>query len=91
MGAARVIDYCRDDFVTAAGEYDVILDMVGNKTAPEILSILASRGRYVAVSGPMPNRWLGPLTQLLRTRLAFRKARPSFHQFTAAAATGLAR
>ncbi|MEO7006024.1 MAG: NAD(P)-dependent alcohol dehydrogenase [Terrimesophilobacter sp.] len=85
LGATRVIDYCRDDFVTAAGEYDVILDMVGNKTATEILSILASRGRYVAVSGPMTNRWLGPLPHLVRTRFAFRRAQPSFHQFTAAA------
>lgn len=88
LGATRVIDYLRDDFVEAGAEYDVVLDMVGNRTTAQILSILAPDGRYVAVSGPKANRWLGPVPHLARTRLRFSRASQTFHQFTAAPDVG---
>ena len=87
LGATRVIDYQREDFVTAGGEYDVILDMQGNRPAAQIRSILCPGARYVAVSGPMTNRWLGPLPHLLRMWFGLRRADASFHQFTTAATT----
>jgi len=37
------------------------------------------------ITGPKDNRWLGPVPKLARAALAFRRAQPSFHQFTAAA------
>ena len=37
--------------------------------------------RYVVITGPKTNRWLGPVPQLARTRWAFRRADASFHQF----------
>ncbi len=82
LGATRVVDYLHDDFVTAGGKYDVVLDMLGNRTAAEIRSILAPGARYVAVSGPMTNRWLGPVPHLFRMERALRRANASFHQFT---------
>ncbi len=87
LGATRVVDYERNDFVAAGGAYDVVLDMQGNRTGAEIRSILAPGARYVAVSGPMTNRWLGPLPHLLRMKRALRRADASFHQFTAEATT----
>ncbi len=87
LGATRVIDYQRDNFVTVGSKYDVILDMQGNRTGAEIRSILAPGARYVAVSGPMSNRWLGPMPHLLRMKLALRRTDASFHQFTAGAST----
>jgi NADPH:quinone reductase-like Zn-dependent oxidoreductase len=85
LGATRVIDYRIDDFITVGGTYDVVLDMQGNRSAAQLRSILAPGARYVAVSGPMTNRLLGPVPHLLRMSFALRRADASFHQFTAAA------
>jgi len=85
LGATRVIDYRREDYITVGGRYDVVLDMQGNRTAAQIRSILAPGARFVAVSGPMTNRWLGPVLHLFRMGVALRWADASFHQFTAAA------
>ncbi|WP_010203894.1 NAD(P)-dependent alcohol dehydrogenase [Salinibacterium sp. PAMC 21357] len=85
LGATRVIDYRGEDFIAAGGQYDVALDIRGNRTAAQIRSILAPGARYVAVSGPMTNRLLGPLPHLLRMKLGLARADASFHQFTAAA------
>ncbi len=84
LGADHVIDYTRADFVPGGARFDVMLDNVGNRSAKECISVLRSGGRYVAVSGPMDNRWLGPIGHLARTALAFRRSDASFHQFTAA-------
>jgi NADPH:quinone reductase-like Zn-dependent oxidoreductase len=47
--------------------------------------VLRPDARYVVTTGPKDNRWLGPVPKLARVALAFRRARPSFHQFTASA------
>ena len=83
LGADHVVDYAVDDFVTGGERFDVVLDNVGNRTVAECRSIMRSGGRYVAVSGPKSNRWLGPLPHLLRLRLGFVRADATFHQFTA--------
>ncbi|WP_255560057.1 NAD(P)-dependent alcohol dehydrogenase [Salinibacterium sp. M195] len=41
LGASRVIGYETDDYITIGGQYDVVLDMMGNRTAAEMRSILA--------------------------------------------------
>ncbi len=84
LGADTVIDYATTDFVDRGDRFDVVLDVAGNRTPAEYRRVLAPGGRFVAVSGPMTNRWLGPLPHLLRTALALRPADASFHQFTAA-------
>lgn len=84
LGAKDVINYTTDDFVPGGPRFDVMIDNVGNRTPAECLSVLRPDARYVAISGPKKNRWLGPVPHLARTALAFRRASPSFHQFTAA-------
>ncbi len=84
LGADHVTDYTTDDFVAGGARFDVMLDNVGNRSAAECISVLRPGARYVAVSGPKDNRWLGPIGDLVRTRFAFRRADASFHQFTAA-------
>src|SRR6056297_3999948 len=84
LGADHVIDYERDDFVQGGPRFDVMVDVVGNRTPAECLSVLHPDARYVLVGGPKTNRLLGPLTNIVRTGVAFRRAAPSFHQFTAA-------
>ena len=85
LGATHVIDYLHDDFVAGGARFDVMIDNVGNRTAAECLSVLRPGGRYVAISGPKTNRWLGPVPKLARARLTFLRASQTFHQFTAAA------
>jgi len=60
LGADRVIDYTRDDFVRGGRSYDVVLDVAGNRSLRERRRVLAPRGALVVVGGPKKNRWLGP-------------------------------
>jgi NADPH:quinone reductase-like Zn-dependent oxidoreductase len=83
LGADRVVDYLHEDFVANGDRYDVVIDIVGNRTAAEISSILAPAARYVGVSGPMTNRWIGPLLYQSRIKRALRRADATFHRFTA--------
>ncbi len=83
LGADTVIDYTTDDFVEGGARFDVMLDNVGNRTPAECLSVLRPGARFIAISGPKTNRWLGPVPHVMRTALAFRRADPTFHQFTA--------
>ncbi len=85
LGADEVIDYTVDDFVAGGRRFDVMIDNVGNRSPAECLSVLNPDGRYVVISGPKENRWLGPVPHIARTALAFLRSDPSFHQFTAAA------
>ena len=81
LGAEEVIDYTRDDVVDGGARFDVVFDNVGNRTPPELMTLLRPSARYVVITGPKTNRWLGPVPQLARARWAFRRADASFHQF----------
>ncbi|MFA9566080.1 MAG: NAD(P)-dependent alcohol dehydrogenase, partial [Acidimicrobiales bacterium] len=83
LGADHVVDYTTEDFVPGGPRFDVMLDNVGNRTSKEVLSVLRPDARYVVISGPKENRLLGPVPHIMRTGLAFMRAEPSFHQFTA--------
>lgn len=48
LGVAETIDYTAVDFVDAAGEVDVVLDLVGRDYGQRSLRVLASGGRYVS-------------------------------------------
>ena len=89
LGAVAVLDHTRDDVAAAGPPFDVMVDNVGNLGAQACLRLVRPGGRYVPVSGPKENRWLGPVPTMLGDRLAFRRARrrdggaPTYHQFTA--------
>ncbi|MBW3599620.1 MAG: NAD(P)-dependent alcohol dehydrogenase, partial [Planctomycetes bacterium] len=58
LGAAGVIDYTRDDFTEQDALYDVILDVVPNKSFAKCRRRLTDRGVYVAtVPGPATVAW----------------------------------
>lgn len=63
IGADRVIDYTREDFVESGGEYDVLFDVPGNRSLAECRSVLKPGGTYVLVGGSK-GRWVGPLPRL---------------------------
>jgi len=70
LGADEVIDYSRSDYLEGAGRYDVLMDMVGNRTLSGNKRVLRQGGRYVPCSGGGGD-WLGPLWRMLRGWLVF--------------------
>jgi NADPH:quinone reductase-like Zn-dependent oxidoreductase len=64
IGADRVIDYTDEDFVRGEQQYDVLLDMVGNRSLAECRRALTPRGTYVLVGVSDPGRWLGLSRQI---------------------------
>lgn len=51
IGAHQAIDYTVEDFAAAGREYDVIVQIAGTRTKPELLRALAPRGTVVLVGG----------------------------------------
>lgn len=66
LGADRVFDYTREDFVASGQRYDLILDNVGNRSLSECRRVLEPEGVYFASFGRPENRWLGPFAQLIQ-------------------------
>ena len=52
LGADRVIDYTREDFVTDEQDYDLLLDNVGNRPLPAMKRVLTPRGKCVMIGAP---------------------------------------
>jgi NADPH:quinone reductase-like Zn-dependent oxidoreductase len=53
IGADFVIDYSKEDFTQGGKQYDLILDMVGNRSLSKCRRILSPNGILVIVGGPM--------------------------------------
>lgn len=70
IGADHVIDYTHQDFTQIGQRYDLILDAAGNRSLSDYKRALSPKGILVAVTGPKENRWLGPMTLVLRMPLA---------------------
>lgn len=64
LGANEVIDYTTSDFVAGEVRYDLIFDLVGNRSPLECRKALTRKGRYIASFGQPEKRVLGPLGQL---------------------------
>jgi NADPH:quinone reductase-like Zn-dependent oxidoreductase len=69
IGADRVIDYSREDFASER-RYDVMLDIIGNRSWRECGRALKPGGTLVMAGGDWHNRWFGPLVRLVSLRLA---------------------
>ena len=52
LGADRVIDYTRDDFITDEEAYDLLLDNVGNRSLRALQRLLTPHGKCVMVGAP---------------------------------------
>ncbi len=62
LGVDKVIDYRVTDILGLDQKYDVILDIVSNKTVLEIIELLNPQGRYVACAFNPSMLKLRPLT-----------------------------
>ena len=85
LGAARVIDYTREDFTAGAKRYDVVLDNVGNQPLSAIRRVLAPDGRYILVGGggPDDHTVIGPLGRVAAAFLLSRFGRQEMTMFVA--------
>jgi NADPH:quinone reductase-like Zn-dependent oxidoreductase len=70
IGADHVIDYAQEDFTRSGQRYDLILDVAGNRSWSEYKRALAAKATLVVVGGPKANRWIGPLSHVVKLRLA---------------------
>ena len=59
LGADEVIDYTRDDFTQSEPRYDVMLDLIGNRSLLDCRRALTPRGTYVLVGVRDMGRWVG--------------------------------
>ncbi len=71
LGAAEVVDYTREDFTRAGVAYDVVLDLVGNRTLRELRRVVAPGGRLVLSGGGNAGEGtlLGPVGLMAKGRL----------------------
>jgi len=70
IGADHVIDYTREDFTRSDRRYDVMLDVAGSRSWSECRRVLNPQATLVIVGAPKGNRLLGPLSHIVRVRLA---------------------
>lgn len=66
LGAARVINYQRDDFTNMDDRYDVIFDNVSTHPLRDLRRTLTPTGTLVANGGGSPGRVFGALGAMLR-------------------------
>ena len=59
-----VIDYTQQDFTSSAAKYDLIFDVVGNRSLSECQSVLQPEGIYVTTQ-PYPSNYLQSVLSLL--------------------------
>ena len=51
LGADAVVDYTTDDFARSGGRYDVIVDLVGNRSTADLRRALMPKGTAVLIGG----------------------------------------
>lgn len=61
LGADHVIDYTKEDFTEGEQRYDLILDIVANRSVKDYTRALNPKGRYVAVAFNASSLFLGSL------------------------------
>ncbi|TLS50733.1 NAD(P)-dependent alcohol dehydrogenase [Paenibacillus antri] len=82
IGADRVVDYAAEDISKMGETYDLVLDVVGNRSALDFIRILRPQGSYVMVGGAVRRLvqllLLGPLLSMAtRKKLSILIHRPN--------------
>jgi NADPH:quinone reductase-like Zn-dependent oxidoreductase len=70
LGADRVVDYKNEDFSSGAQRYEVMIDIAGGRPWRDCRRVLTDKAVYVIVGGPGTNRWLGPLSHVVRQKVS---------------------
>jgi NADPH:quinone reductase-like Zn-dependent oxidoreductase len=64
IGADQVIDYTQEDFTQSEQRYDLILDIVANRSVSDYARALSPTGTYVAVAFNATSLFLGSLISM---------------------------
>ncbi|MFF3245288.1 NAD(P)-dependent alcohol dehydrogenase [Streptomyces sp. NPDC002870] len=77
LGADHIIDYAREDFTRNGQRYDVVLDLVGNRSLADIRRALTPAGTLVLSGGGVSEggSLLGPMGLIIRGQALSRFAR----------------
>ena len=70
LGADYVIDYTKEDFTQGDRRYDLMLDNAGSRSWSECKRVLTSQAILIIVGAPKGNSLLGPLSHIVKVRLA---------------------
>jgi NADPH:quinone reductase-like Zn-dependent oxidoreductase len=70
LGAARVIDYTREDFTDGRTHWDVILDNVSSLPLTRLRRALTPKGTLVLNGGGSPGQVFGPVGGIVRAAVA---------------------
>ena len=77
LGADEVIDYTREDFTAGGARFDVVFDMIGNRSLRDCFGVLVPKGVYVPCAGDGGD-WVGPfprvIAMLFRSLFSSRRA-----------------
>ncbi|MFI8826560.1 NAD(P)-dependent alcohol dehydrogenase [Streptomyces sp. NPDC053431] len=86
LGADRVIDYTREDFTQGTERYDLLLDLVGNRSLGEYRRALAPEGTLVLAGGGVfeGGSLVGPLGLIVQGQTASLFTRGRIRVLTAA-------
>src|SRR5262249_10777291 len=78
LGAEHVVDYTRDDFTRAGHRYDVVLDLVGNRSLAGLRRALVPDGTLILSGGGVSRggSLVGPLGLMIRGMALSRFVRP---------------
>ena len=72
LGADHVIDYTKDDFTRNGEAYDLILDMVGDRSHKDRERALSSNGILVEIGAPMDDVGVAMVTRSMAMKNAVR-------------------
>jgi NADPH:quinone reductase-like Zn-dependent oxidoreductase len=74
LGADRIVDYTREDFTRAGDTYDVVLDLVANRSLTALRRVLTPAGTLVLSGGGVSTggQLIGPIGLAVRGMLAAR-------------------
>ena len=70
IGADHVIDYTREDFTRTDRRYDLLLDVAGSRPWSACRRVLNPQATLVIVGAPKGNRLVGPLSHIVKVKLA---------------------
>jgi NADPH:quinone reductase-like Zn-dependent oxidoreductase len=70
LGADHVIDYTQEDFTQSGQKYDLIFDLVGNRSLSDCRRALTPTGTLVLIGhdlfGESEGRWIGPVDRIIK-------------------------
>jgi NADPH:quinone reductase-like Zn-dependent oxidoreductase len=71
LGADHVVDYTRDDFARGGQRYDVMFDLVGNRSLADFRRVLTPGGTLVLSGGGVSEggSFFGPIGLIVKGRL----------------------